>query len=184
MSRIGKLPIDVPEKVDVAFSAIDDNWVEASVKGPLGQLKERFHAGLTFDQDGNRITVKRPNDERQFRALHGLSRTLLNNMITGVSKGFEKNMEIVGVGYRAAVQGNVLTLTLGFSHPVTIDIPNTMEVKVEANTKLSVKGIHPQHVGDLCAQIRSHRPPEPYKGKGIRFAGEKIRRKAGKSGKK
>jgi len=184
MSRIGKLPIDVPDKVDVAFCPIDSNWIEASVKGPLGQLKERFHAGLTFEHEGKRITVKRPNDERQFRSLHGLSRTLLNNMVTGVSKGFEKNMEIVGVGYRAAVQGSTLTLTLGFSHPVTIPIPATMEVKVEGNTKLSIKGIHPQHVGDLCAQIRSHRAPEPYKGKGIRFAGEKVRRKAGKSGKK
>lgn len=182
MSRIGKLPIEVPEKVDVVITEVSQGQTLITVKGPLGELEHTFRPEVSFAQDGNVITVTRRDETKQSRSLHGLSRTLLNNMVVGVSQGFEKNMEIVGVGYRAQVQGKTLNLSLGFSHPVELDIPENITVNVDGNTKLSVKGIHPQHVGDLCAKIRSFRPPEPYKGKGIKFAGEHIRRKAGKAG--
>lgn len=182
MSRIGKLPIDVPTTVELTITPSTEG-AHIKVKGPLGELEQTFRPEMTFEQDGPVVTVIRKDETKLSRSLHGLSRTLLNNMILGVSQGFEKNMEIVGVGYRAAVEGKKLNLTLGFSHPIHLDIPESLTVKVDGNTKLSVKGIHPQHVGDLCAKIRSFRPPEPYKGKGIKFAGEKIRRKAGKAGK-
>ncbi len=177
MSRIGKLPIEVPSDVEVV---IEGNTVK--VKGKLGQLERIIRPEISFERDGNVITVVRKSEDRQSRSLHGLSRTLVFNMVEGVSKGFEKNLEIVGVGYRAAVQGQTLNLALGYSHPVDLPIPQGIEVKVEANTKVSIKGYDKQALGDFCALIRSFRPPEPYKGKGIKYAGERIVRKAGKSG--
>lgn len=182
MSRIGKRPIPIPDKVTVTLEDQGDFYL-VTVKGPLGELKESFPKHSIIKVADNQVVVTRPDDTKRSRAMHGLTRTLIANMVIGVSEGFEKKMEIVGVGYRAAVQGSNLALTLGFSHPVEVAIPQTITVTVEKNTQLTVKGIHPQHVGDLCAKIRSYRPPEPYKGKGIKFAGEHIRRKAGKSGK-
>lgn len=183
MSRIGKRPIPIPDKVTVTIEEQPQGYL-ITVKGPLGELKDLFTKAVTIKQEDGHIVVTRPDDEKRSRAMHGMTRTLIANMVKGVSEGFEKKMEIVGVGYRAAVQGDALALTLGFSHPVEVPIPQTITVAVEKNTQLTIKGIHPQHVGDLCAKIRSYRPPEPYKGKGIRFAGERIIRKAGKSGKK
>jgi large subunit ribosomal protein L6 len=179
MSRIGKAPIEVPDKVDIT---IDGQKV--TVKGPLGTLSREFRPEVTFEREGNVLRVVRKSEDRQSRSLHGLSRTLLNNMVQGVSKGFTRNLEIIGVGYRAQVQGRKLVLALGYSHPVEIDPPEGIEVSVEANTKLLVKGADKQAVGDFAALIRSKRPPEPYKGKGVKYAEEKIRRKAGKAGKK
>ena len=179
MSRIGKAPIDKPEKVTVV---IDGSTV--TVKGPLGELKRQFVSSVEITQEGNIIYVKPVGSDRQVRALHGLSRTLLNNMVVGVSQGFFKNLEIIGVGYRAAVQGKTLALQLGFSHPVELPIPEGLTVTVESNTKLSIKGADKQLVGDFSAKIRAYRKPEPYKGKGIRYAGEYVAKKAGKAGKK
>ena len=179
MSRIGKAPIEVPDKVEITI-----NGDTVTVKGPLGQLTRTFRPEVTVTKDGNVLTVTRKDESRQSRSLHGLSRTLLNNMVVGVSKGFSKNLEMVGVGYRAQVQGKQLIMQLGFSHPIEINPPAGIEITVEANTKITVKGPNKQDVGDVAADIRSYRPPEPYKGKGVRYAGEKVRRKAGKSGKK
>ncbi len=179
MSRIGKAPIPIPDKVEVTIQA-----QQVTVKGPLGTLTRTFRPEVKIEREGNVITVTRVNEERLSRSLHGLSRTLLSNMVQGVSVGFTKNLEIVGVGYKAAVQGNKLTLALGYSHPVEIIAPAGIEITVEGNTKLQVKGADKQTVGDITALIRSKRPPEPYKGKGVKYAGEKIRRKAGKAGKK
>ena len=179
MSRIGKAPIELPAKVEVSI-----NGQTVTVKGPLGTLTRTFRPEVTVTQEGNTLVVTRRDESRQARSLHGLSRTLLNNMVVGVSQGFQKNLEIVGVGYRANVQGNKLNLSLGYSHPVEIEAPAGIEFIVEANTKLQVKGADKQLVGDMAALIRSKRPPEPYKGKGVKFAGERIRRKAGKAGKK
>lgn len=179
MSRIGKAPIEIPAKVDVV---IDGQTVR--VKGPLGELSWTFRPEVQVTREGNTLLVSRADESRQARSLHGLSRTLLSNMVVGVSQGFERRLEIVGVGYRAQVQGSKLTLALGYSHPVEFEIPAHMQVAVEANTKLAIKGPCKQEVGDLAAAIRAKRPPEPYKGKGVRFAGEAVRRKAGKSGKK
>ncbi len=182
MSRIGKQPIPVPEKVTVTIEETDAHYL-LTVKGPKGELKDSFGKDLVIVQENGEITITRTNDSKRVRSLHGLYRSLIANMVTGVDAGFEKKMEIVGVGYRAAVQGSTLNLTLGFSHPIALDIPKDITVEIEKNTQVTVKGIHPQAVGDLCAKIRSFRPPEPYKGKGIKFAGERIRRKAGKAGK-
>ena len=179
MSRIGKNPIQVPDKVEVT---INGNTV--TVKGSKGTLTRTFRPEVSISQDGNVLTVNRRDESRQARALHGLSRTLLNNMVQGVSTGFTRNLEIVGVGYRAQVQGTKLVLALGYSHPVEIEAPQGIEFKVEANTKLAVSGPDKELVGQIAALIRSKRPPEPYKGKGVKYAGEKIRRKAGKAGKK
>jgi large subunit ribosomal protein L6 len=179
MSRIGKAPIEVPGKVEVT---IEGNTV--TVKGPLGQLTRTFRPEVEIVQEGNVLHVNRKSEDRLSRSLHGLSRTLLNNMVVGVSQGFTKNLEMVGVGYRAAVQGRKLTMQLGFSHPVELEPPQGVEVTVEGNTKLTVKGYDRQLVGDFAAYIRDFRPPEPYKGKGVKYAGEKVRRKAGKAGKK
>lgn len=179
MSRIGKAPIEIPSKVDVT---VDGNTV--TVKGPLGQMTRTFRPEVDVVRDGNVLQVVRKKENRQSRSLHGLSRTLLNNMVVGVSQGFSKNLEMVGVGYRAQVQGRKLVMQLGFSHPVEIDPPQGIEISVEANTKITVKGYDKQLVGDVAADIRSYRKPEPYKGKGVRYQGERVRRKAGKSGKK
>jgi len=179
MSRIGKAPIEIPDKVEVT---IEGNTV--NVKGPLGQLRREFRPEVEIVRDGNLLIVNRKSEDQASRSLHGLSRTLLNNMVIGVSKGFTKNLEMVGVGYRAQVQGKKLVMQLGFSHPIEVDPPEGIEISVEANTKIQVKGYDKQVVGDVAADIRSYRKPEPYKGKGVRYAGEYVRRKAGKSGKK
>ena len=179
MSRIGREPITVPAGVTVTVA--EGNAV--TVKGPLGELKQSFNAALTIAQDGDKLTVTRPNDEKEMRSLHGLTRTLLNNMVEGVTKGFAKKLEIVGVGYRAEKQGKKLNLGLGYSHPVVFEEENGITFEVPDNTTIIVKGIDKQAVGQVAAVIRSKRPPEPYLGKGIKYTGEKIRRKAGKTGK-
>ena len=179
MSRIGREPIVVPAGVTVTIA--EGNAV--TVKGPLGELKDTFSAALTIAQDGDTLIVTRPNDEKENRALHGLTRTLLNNMVVGVTKGYEKKLEIVGVGYRAEKSGTKLTLGLGYSHPVIFEEANGIKFECPDNTTILVKGIDKQAVGQVAAVIRSKRPPEPYLGKGIKYAGEHIRRKAGKTGK-
>lgn len=179
MSRIGKAPVIIPDKVEVT---VDGNIVTA--KGPLGTESVTVRPEIRIVREDNKIILERANDERQTRALHGLSRTLVKNVVDGVNTGFTKNLEIQGVGYRASKEGNTLVLALGYSHPVKIEPPAGIEIILEGNTKITVKGANKQTVGDIAAEIRSKRPPEVYKGKGIRYAGEYIRRKAGKTGKK
>lgn len=179
MSRIGRSPIPVPTGVEVT---IDGPRVR--VKGPKGELCRTFHPDIRIDLADGVLRVSRPSDQRHHRALHGLSRALLNNMVTGVSRGFEKVLEVVGVGYRAELQGANLTLSLGFSHPVVVEPPENVEFSVEPRAKrITVSGIDKEVVGQLAADIRKLRPPEPYKGKGVRYLGEHVRRKAGKAGK-
>ncbi|GAB6158654.1 50S ribosomal protein L6 [Desulfotomaculum varum] len=177
MSRIGKKPIPVPQGVDVQ---IDGNVIK--VKGPKGQLEREIHRDMIIKLEEGNLVVERPSDAKNHRSLHGLTRTLLSNMVEGVTKGFQRNLELVGVGYRAAKQGNKLVLTIGYSHPVEIEPPAGIEIEVPAPTKISVKGADKQAVGQLAANIRAVREPEPYKGKGIKYEGEVIRRKAGKAG--
>ena len=179
MSRIGRAPIAVPAGVNVTIA--DGNVV--TVKGPLGELTESFNTALTIAVEGDKILVTRPNDEKENRALHGLTRTLVNNMVVGVSKGYEKKLEIVGVGYRVEKQGSKIVLGLGYSHPVVFEEKDGVKFDVPDQTTIIVKGINKQAVGQVAAVIRSKRPPEPYLGKGIKYTGEKIRRKAGKTGK-
>lgn len=179
MSRIGKLPIEIPAGVEVK---IENNTITA--KGPLGVETVTVRPELTIAQEDNKVVVSRVNDDRKSRSLHGLSRTLVANAINGVKTGFEKKLEIVGVGYRAAMQGNTLNLALGYSHPINIDAPEGIKIEVQANTKIKISGHNKQAVGDLAAFVRSKRPPEVYKGKGVKYEGEHIRRKAGKTGKK
>ena len=175
MSRIGLKPITVPAGVEVTIA--EGNHV--TVKGPKGTLEKQFDAALTITKEGDVITVARPTNNKQHRSLHGLTRTLINNMITGVNAGFEKKLELVGVGYRAQKQGNKLVMNLGFSHPVEMEDPEGITVEVPNQTELVVKGIDKQLVGNYAAKIRDWRKPEPYKGKGIKYAGEYIRRKEG-----
>jgi large subunit ribosomal protein L6 len=177
MSRIGRLPVEIPAGVDVKI-----NGQEVTVKGPKGTLSDTFHKNMKIVKEGNAIIVTRPNDEKENRSLHGLTRALINNMVTGVTKGFEKNLEIVGVGYRAQKQGKKLVLTLGYSHPVEMEEPQGITIDVPSQDKISVKGTNKQLVGEVAAKIREKRPPEPYKGKGIKYAGEVIIRKEGKTG--
>ena len=179
MSRIGREPITVPAGVTVTVNAGN----EVIVKGPLGELKETFAADIAINQNGDVINVTRPNDQKEMRALHGLTRTLLNNMVVGVTKGYAKKLEIVGVGYRAEKQGKKLNLGLGYSHPVIFEEENGVKFEVPDQTTIIVKGIDKQAVGQMAAVIRSKRPPEPYLGKGIKYTGVRIRRKAGKTGK-
>ena len=179
MSRIGRTPIAVPAGVTVTIA--DGNLV--TVKGPLGELTQKFAPVLTIAQEGDTLTVSRPNDEKENRALHGLTRTLLNNMVVGVKDGFSKKLEIVGVGYRVEKQGAKLVLGLGYSHPVIFEEKDGVKFEVPDATTIIVKGIDKQAVGQVAAVIRSKRPPEPYLGKGIKYEGERIRRKAGKTGK-
>jgi len=179
MSRIGKSPISVPSKVTIN---IDGSHI--GVKGPKGELSRVLPAAVTVEQEGDTLLVKRQDESRTSRQLHGLSRTLVANMVEGVSQGFVRRLEIQGVGYRAQVQGRNLTLTVGYSHPVQIAPPEGIQLAVENNTNVVVSGFDKEMVGNIAAQIRAVRPPEPYKGKGIRYAGEVVRRKAGKAGKK
>ena len=178
MSRIGRSPIEVPGGVDVT---VDDRTV--TVKGPKGTLSRDLPGAITVRQDGPTLLVERPDDERVNRSLHGLSRTLVNNMVVGVTTGYRKPLEITGVGYRAALVGRKLQLNLGYSHPVEIDPPAGISFEVENPTKLAVIGIDKELVGQIAARVRATRKPEPYKGKGVRYAGEVIRRKASKAGK-
>ncbi|ASW42169.1 50S ribosomal protein L6 [Clostridium isatidis] len=180
MSRIGRLPIAIPAGVTVEVSA--DNVVTA--KGPKGQLVKAMHKDMNIAVEDNQVVVTRPSDNKEHKALHGLTRTLINNMIIGVEKGFEKTLELVGVGYRAQLQGKKLVMNLGFSHPVEIEPVDGVTFETPSATKVVVKGIDKELVGDVVADIRSWRKPEPYKGKGIKFENEVIRRKEGKTGKK
>lgn len=179
MSRIGKLPVEIPDGVEVK---INGNVISA--KGPLGQREITVNPEISIKLEDNKIIVERTSEDRKVRALHGLNRTLVSNLVVGVHTGFSKNLEINGVGYRVAKEGKDLNFQLGYSHPVKVVAPEGIEFVVEGNTKITVKGIDKQAVGDLAADIRSKRPPEVYKGKGIKYAGEHIRRKAGKTGKK
>jgi len=178
MSRIGKLPIPLAKNVQVD---IDGSTVK--VKGPKGELVRDFPAGISFAIDEGRVLVTRPNDEKQSRALHGLSRTLLANMVIGVADGFTKTLELQGVGYRATQSGEKVTLSVGFSHTVEVLPPQGIQLQVEGTSKVHVRGIDKELVGQVAANIRKVRKPEPYKGKGIRYLGENVRRKAGKAGK-
>jgi len=178
MSRIGKKSIEIPSGVTVT---INDNTV--TVKGPKGELTKTFHPDLTITQEENIITVTRPSDSKEHRMIHGTSRSLLANMIEGVANGYTKTLELVGVGYRAQKQGNKLVLSVGYSHPVEFVQDSDIEFEVPSNTKIIVKGIDKEKVGEVAAKIRAVRPPEPYKGKGIRYEGEHVRRKEGKTGK-
>ncbi|GAA2110345.1 50S ribosomal protein L6 [Kocuria atrinae] len=178
MSRIGRLPISVPAGVEVA---VDGSVVK--VKGPKGELTQTVAAPITVVVEDGTIQVARPNDERESRALHGLTRTLISNMVQGVSEGFSKQLEIVGTGYRVQAKGANLEFALGYSHPVPFEAPDGITLSVEGSNKVTVAGIDKQRVGQVAAKIRKLRLPDPYKGKGVRYAGEQIRRKAGKAGK-
>ncbi len=178
MSRIGKLPITVPAGVDVKVG--NDN--EVTVKGPKGTLSRKLHPDMIIKVDGGVITVERPSEEKNHKALHGLTRTLINNMVVGVTDGFTKELEINGVGYRAQMQGKKLVLTLGYSHPVEYEAMEGVTLEVPAPNKILVKGANKEDVGATAAKIREYRLPEPYKGKGIKYIDEVIRRKEGKTG--
>ena len=178
MSRIGKAPVTIPAGVEVK---IED--VKVSVKGPKGQLEKVVPKRMKITQEDNQLVIERSSNLPSVRALHGLTRSLINNMVKGVSEGFEKQLELIGVGYRAAKKGNNLELLVGYSKPVTINKPEGIDFEVPQPTKISVKGIDKQLVGQVASDIRSVRPPEPYKGKGIKYADEHIRRKAGKTAK-
>jgi large subunit ribosomal protein L6 len=178
MSRIGKNPIPVPSGVDVAISGSN-----VTVKGPKGTLVRDLPGAVTVRQDGDTLLVERPDDERQSKAMHGLVRSLVNNMVVGVSQEFSKELEIIGTGYRAALQGSTLDLALGFSHPVKVDAPDGITFEVPTPTRIVVRGIDKEQVGQVAADIRALRKPEPYKGKGVRYLGEYVARKAGKTAK-
>jgi large subunit ribosomal protein L6 len=178
MSRIGKLPVEVPAGVEVTLT--DDNFI--TVKGPKGTLERQLVKEINVAKEDNQIVVTRPNDLKKMRSLHGLTRTLVFNMVEGVVKGYEKKLEINGVGYRGQKQGKKLVLTLGYSHPVEMEDPEGIESSIEGNV-ITVKGISKEKVGQYAAEIRFKRPPEPYKGKGIKYVDEYIRRKEGKTGK-
>ena len=181
MSRIGRLPIAVPAGVTVTIAA--DNTV--TVKGPKGELSQKINQDITVKQEGAEIIVSRPSDAKNHRAMHGLYRSLINNMVVGVTKGYEKSLELVGVGYRAqAESAKKLVINIGFSHPVNVDAPANISFETPSATKIVVKGISKQVVGAIAADIRAIRKPEPYHGKGIRYEGEVVRRKEGKTGKK
>ena len=179
MSRVGRMPIDIPAGVNVN---LDGHVI--TVKGPKGELTRTLHPDMKITVADNVITVERPSDEKEHRALHGLTRALVANMVTGVTTGFKKELEIVGVGYRAQMKGKKLALTLDFSHPLELDAPEGVTVECPTATTIVVSGANNETVGEFAAKIRGYRLPEPYKGKGIRYAGEHVRRKAGKAGSK
>ena len=178
MSRIGRKPVQIPAGVEVT---VDGNT--CIVKGPKGTLQQDFHENITVTVEENEVIVDRANDERESRAQHGLTRALIQNMVTGVSEGFTKSLELAGVGYRVQLKGTSLDFSLGYSHPVVIEAPEGIAFEVPDNTHINVKGINKQQVGQIAAEIRAKRPPEPYKGKGIHYVGEHIRRKLGKAAK-
>lgn len=178
MSRIGRMPVVIPAGVDVAV----ENG-EVKIKGPKGELTQAVNKDMSIEIEDGILSVKRPSDQKEHRALHGLTRRLISNMVTGVTEGFTKELQILGVGYRAQKQGDKLVLNLGYSHPVEMNDPAGIETSVEGNNKIIVKGIDRQLVGQHAANIRKVRPPEPYKGKGVRYVGETVRTKVGKSGK-
>src|SRR5574341_1750052 len=178
MSRVGRMPIEVPKGVEVRVDG-----VTGTVKGPKGELVRDILPEITIQQEDGRLLVKRPSDQQRHRAMHGLTRTLVDNMVRGVSEGFSKTLEMQGVGYRAQMQGRDLQLSIGFSHPVSVPPPPGIEFEVEGTSRIVVKGINKEQVGQVAADVRKIRPPEPYKGKGIRYLGEYVRRKAGKAGK-
>lgn len=178
MSRVGKKIIEIPSDVTVT---IEGNTV--TVKGSKGELTSTFNEEMTYKQEDNSLEVVRPSDSKEHKTIHGTTRALIANMIEGVSKGFEKNLELIGVGYRAQMQGKNITLNVGYSHPVEIVAEDGITLSVEKNTKVKVEGISKERVGAIASYIRSIRPPEPYKGKGIRYEGEYVRRKEGKTGK-
>jgi large subunit ribosomal protein L6 len=181
MSRIGRKPISIPEKVEIKIGKNN----KVTVKGPKGELTRTFNPDMTIEMKDGQVEITRPTDQRHHRALHGLTRALLANMVTGVSQGYVKELEMTGVGYRAVMKGNALDLSLGFSHPVIIEPPEGISFEVEKGGRaFHVKGIDKEVVGEVAAKIRALRPPEPYKGKGISYRGEYIRRKAGKAGKR
>ncbi|MFZ5826176.1 MAG: 50S ribosomal protein L6 [Bacillota bacterium] len=179
MSRIGKAPIQIPAGVEIK---LEGNLVR--VKGPKGELSREISKDMQISIEDGALRVSRPTDEREHKALHGLTRSLINNMVEGVTKGYTRNLELVGTGYRAAKTGTNLTLSVGFSHPVVVEPPQGIEFTVPAQNQIVVTGINKEVVGQVAANIRSVRPPEPYLGKGIKYAGERIRRKEGKTGKK
>jgi len=176
MSRIGRMPIAVPKEVRVLCDG-----AKIEVSGPKGKLLHHIPHGITASVEGDKILLQRPNDQRTSKSLHGLTRSLIANMVTGVTHGFEKKLEIVGVGFRADVDGKALKLTLGFSHPVSFPLPEGVRAEIEKQTLISIRGIDKQQVGIVAAKLRSIKSPEPYKGKGIRYAGERIRKKIGKT---
>ncbi len=177
MSRIGKLPVNVPNAVEVQL-----NGVNLKVKGPKGEMQREFHPNMTIEKDDGILKVLRPNDEPKNKALHGLTRTLINNMVLGVSEGFSKTLAVIGVGYKVELKGKDLLLQLGYSHPINYPAPDGIQFEVDSKQNLiSVKGVDKEKVGQVSAEIRGLRPPEPYKGKGVQYQNEKIRRKAGKA---
>jgi large subunit ribosomal protein L6 len=178
MSRVGKNPIPLPKGVDVRVEG-----TRVTVKGPKGELSRDIDPDMKIEQEDGRLVVSRPSDISRHRAMHGLTRALIANMVTGVSDGFAKTLEMQGVGYRAQMQGKSLQLAIGYSHPVDVSPPDGIEFEVDGTSKIIVRGINKQQVGQVAADVRKIRPPEPYKGKGIRYAGEYVRRKAGKAGK-
>ena len=178
MSRIGRKPVQIPAGVEVTV-----NGNTCVVKGPKGTLQQEFHENITVTVEENEVIVDRANDERESRAQHGLTRALIQNMVTGVSEGFTKSLELAGVGYRVQLKGTSLDFSLGYSHPVVVEAPEGITFEVPDNTHINVKGINKQQVGQIAAEIRAKRPPEPYKGKGIHYVGEHIRRKLGKAAK-
>ena len=178
MSRVGRKPVEIPAGVTVTL-----NGHTVTVKGPKGELTRTFHSDIEIKVEDNNVVVNRPSDEKLHRSQHGTTRAIIANMVEGVSKGFERNLELIGVGYRAQKQGKKLVLNVGYSHPVEIEPEEGIEIEVPANTKISIKGTDKERVGALAANIRDVRPPEPYKGKGIRYEGEHVRRKEGKTGK-
>ena len=178
MSRIGRKPVQIPAGVEVTV-----NGNTCVVKGPKGTLQQDFHENITVTVEENEVIVDRANDERESRAQHGLTRALIQNMVTGVSEGFTKSLELAGVGYRVHLKGTSLDFSLGYSHPVVVEAPEGITFEVPDNTHINVKGINKQQVGQIAAEIRAKRPPEPYKGKGIHYVGEHIRRKLGKAAK-
>jgi large subunit ribosomal protein L6 len=177
MSRIGKLPINVPKAVEVQL-----NGINLKIKGPKGELQRDFHPSMKIEKDDSVLKVLRPNDEPKNKALHGLTRTLINNMVLGVSEGFSKTLSVIGVGYKVELKGKDLLLQLGYSHPVSYPAPNGIQFEVDSKQNLIIiKGVDKQKVGQVSAEIRSLRPPEPYKGKGVQYQNERVRRKAGKA---